>query len=67
MDINTIDEVQVYTDSKELPKEYLILKLRMSFNKDLLDKKVVSFAIYSKMQKLLIKKMDKIIVKIKTY
>lgn len=67
MDINTIDEVQVYTDSKELPKEYLILKLRMSFNKDLLDKKVVSFDIYSKMQKLLIKKMDKIIVKIKTY
>lgn len=62
MDINTIDEFQVFTDSKELPKEYLILKLRMSFNKDLLEKKVISFDVYSRMQKLLIKKMDKIIL-----
>lgn len=62
MDINTIDEFQVFTDSKELSKEYLILKLRMSFNKDLLEKKVISFDVYSRMQKLLIKKMDKIIL-----
>lgn len=65
MDINTIDEFQVFTDSKELPKEYLILKLRMSFNKDLLEKKVISFDVYSRMQKLLIKKMDKIILESK--
>lgn len=50
------------TDSKKLPKEYLILKLRMSLNKDLLDKKIISFDIYNKMQNLLIRKMDKIIL-----
>ncbi len=66
MNTNTIDEFQVFTDSKELPKEYLILKLRMSFNKDLLEKKVISFDVYSRMQKLLIKKMDKIILENKT-
>lgn len=62
MNTNVSDEVQVFTDSKELPKEYLILKLRMSFNKELLEKKVISYTIYSKMQKYLIKKMDKIIL-----
>lgn len=62
MNTNVSDEVQVFTDSKELPKEYLILKLRMSFNKELLEKKVISYTIYSKMQKFLIKKMDKIIL-----
>ena len=61
-----MDEIQVFTDSKELPKEYLILKLRMSFNKELLENKVISYNIYSKMQKLLIKKMDQIILKVKT-
>ncbi len=63
---NTIEELQFFTDSKELPKEYLILKLRMSFNKELLEKKVISYPIYSKMQKLLIKKMDKIILEEKS-
>ena len=53
-------ENEVLTDLKKLPKEYLILKLRMSLNKDLLEKKLISFDIYNKMQKLLIKKMDKI-------
>ena len=55
-------ENEVLTDLKKLPKEYLILKLRMSLNKDLLEKKLISFDIYNKMQKLLIKKMDKIIL-----
>ena len=62
LNTNTIEELQFFTDSKELPKEYLILKLRMSFNKELLEKKVISYPIYSKMQKLLIRKMDKIIL-----
>ena len=66
MKIDSMDEIQVFTDSKELPKEYLILKLRMSFNKELLENKVISYNIYSKMQKLLIKKMDQIIIKVKT-
>lgn len=66
LNTNTIEELQFFTDSKELPKEYLILKLRMSFNKELLEKKVISYNIYSKMQKLLIKKMDKIILEEKS-
>ena len=55
-------ENEVLTDLKKLPKEYLILKLRMSLNKDLLENKLISFDIYNKMQKLLMKKMDKIIL-----
>lgn len=62
MNTNIDNEVQFFTDSKELSKEYLMLKLRMSFNKDLLEKKVISYTVYSKMQKLLMKKMDKIIL-----
>lgn len=61
-----IDESQIYTDTKELPKEYLILKLRMSFNKDLFEKKIISFDIYNRMQNFLSKKMDKIILEFKT-
>lgn len=61
-----IDENQININTKELPKEYLILKLRMSFNDELYDKKLISFEIYNKMQKLLIKKMDKIILEFKT-
>lgn len=66
LNTNTIEELQFFTDSKELPKEYLILKLRMSFNKGLLENKIISYNIYSKMQKLLIKKMDKIILEEKS-
>lgn len=66
MDIDTIDNFKTYTDSKKLPKEFLILKLRISLNKELLEKKVISYDIYSKMQKLLMKKMDKIILETKT-
>ena len=61
-----IDESQIYTDTKELPKEYLILKLIMSFNKDLFEKKIISFDIYNRMQNFLSKKMDKIILEFKT-
>ena len=66
MDIETIDNFKTNTDSKKLPKEFLILKLRISLNKELLEKKVISYDIYSKMQKLLMKKMDKIILETKT-
>ena len=59
-------ETYEYTDTKKLPKEYLILKLRMEFNKDLYDKKIISYDIYNKMQKLLESKMDKIILEYKS-
>ena len=61
-----IDKSQIYTNIKELPKEYLILKLRMIFNKELFESKIISFDIYNKMQKLLVKRMDKIILEYKT-
>ncbi len=61
--LELIDETEIYTSTKELPKEYLILKLRMSFNKDLYEKKIISFDVYNRMQILLTKKMDKIILK----
>lgn len=60
--METLEDCPILTDSKELPKEYLILKLRMSFNKDLYENKIISFDIYNKMQDLLINKMDKIIL-----
>ncbi len=49
-------------DTKELPMEYLILKLRLFFNNDLYEKKIISYDIYNKMQKLLMKKMDNILL-----
>lgn len=61
-----INEDEIYTDSKELPKEYLILKLRMIFNKELFEKKIIPFDIYNKMQKMLITKMNKVILEFKT-
>lgn len=60
--LDTKLENEFLTDSKKLPKEYLVLKLRMSLNKDLLEKKIISFDIYNKMQNLLMRKMDKIIL-----
>ncbi|MDO4376207.1 MAG: hypothetical protein Q4C33_03430 [bacterium] len=60
MELN--DEIETYTKTKELPKEYLILKLRMTFNKELFENKIITFDVYNKMQKLLTKKMDKTIL-----
>lgn len=60
--MKTIDEIDTYIDTKTLPMEYLILKLRMSFNKDLYEDKVITFDIYNKMQKLLLGKMYKILL-----
>ena len=61
-----INEDEIYTDSKELPKEYLVLKLRLIFNKELFEKKIIPFDIYNKMQKMLITKMNKVILEFKT-
>lgn len=63
--MNNVEDL-LLTDSKILPKEYFILQLRMSFNKELYQKKIISFDVYNKMQKLLIKKMNKIILEHKT-
>jgi len=60
------DDKLPLTSSKELPKEYLILKLRVMLNKDLYENKIISFEVYDRMQELLIKKMDKIILETKT-
>lgn len=57
--MNFADELETYTNTKELPKEYLILNLRMSFNKDLFEEKIISFDIYNRMQKLLQRKWIK--------
>lgn len=51
-----------YTDTKNLPKEYLLLQYRITLNKELLEKKLISYEVFSKMQNLLIKKIDKIIL-----
>jgi len=51
-----------YTDTKKLPKEYLLLQYRITLNKELLEKKLISYEVFSKMQNLLIKRMDKIIL-----
>ena len=57
--MNSFDE-NLYVDSKKLPKEYLILKLRKNFNKELYERKVIDFDIYNKMQNMILKKMDKL-------
>ncbi len=57
--MNSFDE-NLYVDSKKLPKEYLILKLRINFNKELYERKVIDFDIYNKMQNMILKKMDKL-------
>ncbi len=50
-------------DVKKLPKEYQVLNLRMLFNKELYDEKIITFDIFDRMQKLLMKKMDQFILK----
>ncbi len=60
--MNSILDNDSYINSKVLPKEYLILKLRMIFNEELFDKEIISFDTYNRMQTLLIKKMNKILL-----
>ena len=52
----------LYINSKVLTKEYVILKLRMIFNEELFDKEIITFDIYNRMQNLLVKKMNKILL-----
>lgn len=54
------NELETYSNTKDLPKEYLILKFRSMLNDDLLDAKIINFEIYNKMQKSILNKMDKI-------
>ncbi len=60
-----IEERKSLTYSKKLPKEYLILNLRMIFNKELYENKIISFEIFNRMEKYLIRKMDEIILSLK--
>lgn len=54
------NELETYSNTKDLPKEYLILKFKSMLNDDLLNAKIISFDIYNRMQKNLLNKMDKI-------
>lgn len=49
---------QIDFNRKKPTKEYLILELRMSLNKELLEKEIITLATFKKMQKILIKKMN---------
>lgn len=60
--LNTTKDYQIFTNSKELPIEYLILNYRMSLNKDLYENKIINYDVFKRMQKLLITKMNKIII-----
>ena len=61
-----LDFINEKEKTKKLPKEYLILKLRMSINKDLYEKKIIYLDIYNKMQNLLGKKIDKLLLEFQT-
>lgn len=60
--MNLSDNYQINSFSQKVSKEYLLLNLRMSLNKELLEQKVISFPIFNKMQELLIKKMNRILL-----
>jgi len=63
--LELLEEYKTLVYSKKLPKEYLLLNLRMILNKELYESKIVSFEIFNKMEKYLIKKMDEMILSIK--
>ncbi|MCX4249363.1 MAG: hypothetical protein OSJ65_06350 [Bacilli bacterium] len=56
-----IDDKLKSVEKKNLPKEYIILELRLSFNNELYKKEIISYDIFNKMQRLLIQKMNKIL------
>ncbi len=56
-----IDDKLKSAEKKNLPKEYIILELRLSFNNELYKKEIISYDIFNKMQRLLIQKMNKIL------
>ena len=53
-------ELESYINEKELPIDYLILKLKVLFNNELLEKKIISLDIYKRMQEILFKRINKI-------
>ena len=61
--MNELEESMTITDSKSMPIDYIILKLRISLNKELYEKKVIEYEVFKKMQELLIKKMNHLIDK----
>ena len=61
--MNELEESMTFTNSKSIPIDYIILKLRISLNKELYEKKVIEYEVFKKMQELLIKKMNHLIDK----
>ena len=61
--MENIDDLELYTNSKELPKEYLLLKYRLALNDYLYEENIIDLEIFNKMQDLIIDKMNKIIEK----
>ena len=53
-------ELESYINEQELPIDYLILKLKVLFNNELLEKKIISLDIYKRMQEILFKRINKI-------
>ena len=53
-------ELESYINEKELPIDYLILKLKVLLNNELLEKKIISLDIYKRMQEILFKRINKI-------
>ena len=58
----TANDHEIFTALKELPIEYIILNYRVSLNKHLYEKKIINYDIFKRMQKLLLTRMDKIII-----
>lgn len=59
--MNISNELKITNEEKKLPKEYIILELRLSFNNELYKNEIISYDIFTKMQRLLIQKMNKIV------
>ena len=53
---------QSLVNSKKLPKEYLFLNLRMILNKELYESEIISFEIFNRMEKDLIKRMNEMVL-----
>ena len=51
--------------SIKLPKEYQILNLKLCLNKELYEEKIIPFYLFDNMQKLLLKRMNNIILNYK--
>ena len=61
---SSVQEVLITSNTKKLPKEYLMLNLRLSINKELYKSNIISFEVFRKMQELIIKKMNAIAFKV---